>query len=70
MKFEWDEAKAAANFARHGVRFEDVSDFDWEGTIDRLDRRRDYGEIPVISMSTIRGRLHVPVYAVRADGPS
>lgn len=69
MRFEWDEAKAAANLAKHGVPFEDAADFDWESTIDKLDRRKDYGESRVISMSTIRGRLHVLVYAVRGDAP-
>jgi len=24
MDFEWDPAKAAANFAKHGIRFEDA----------------------------------------------
>jgi uncharacterized DUF497 family protein len=68
MKFEWDEGKAAANFAKHGVRFEDASDFEWEVSVDKLDLRKDYGETRVIAMSTIRGRLHVLVYANRADG--
>ena len=68
MKFVWDEAKAAANFAKHGVRFEDASEFDWEVSVDKLDLRTDYGEARVIAMSTIRGRLHVLVYAARADG--
>jgi len=68
MKFEWDEVKATANFAKHGVRFEDASEFEWEISVDKLDLRKDYGEARVISMSTIRGRLHVLVYAIRADG--
>lgn len=68
MKFEWDAVKAAANFAKHGVRFEDASDFEWEVSVDKLDLRKDYGESRVIAMSTIRGRLHVLVYANRADG--
>lgn len=68
MKFEWDRVKAAANLAKHGVRFEDAAEFDWEVSVDRPDRRRDYGETRMIAMSTIRGRLHVLVYAVRANG--
>ena len=68
MRFEWDSVKAAANLARHGVPFEDSSDFDWEVSVDRPDRRKDYGETRMIAMSTIRGRLHVLVYAVRANG--
>ena len=68
MKFEWDEVKATANFAKHGVRFEDASEFEWEVSVDKLDLRKDYGETRVMAMSTIRGRLHVLVYAIRADG--
>lgn len=68
MKFEWDSVKATANLAKHGVPFEDSSDFDWEVSVDRPDRRKDYGESRMIAMSTIRGRLHVLVYSVRRDG--
>jgi len=67
MKFEWDEVKATANFAKHGVRFEDTSEFEWELSVDKLDLRKDYGETRVISTSTIRGRPHVLVYALRSD---
>ncbi len=61
MKFEWDEVKATANFAKHGVRFEDVSEFEWELSVDSLDLGRITGR-HVISTSTIRGRPHVLVY--------
>ena len=67
MKFEWDDVKAAANFAKHGVRFEDTSEFEWELSVDKPDLRKDYGETRVISTSTIRGRPHVLVYALRSD---
>lgn len=67
MKVEWDSIKAAANFAKHGVPFKDAVDFDWEEAVVRLDRRKDYGENRLIAMSTIRGRLHVLVYAIRGD---
>ena len=30
MRFAWDEAKAAANFDKHRVAFEEVIDFEWE----------------------------------------
>lgn len=44
MEFEWDEAKAARNLAKHGVAFELVRDFDWSDAIVRLDVRWDYNE--------------------------
>jgi uncharacterized DUF497 family protein len=67
MKLEWDDVKATANFAKHGARFEDVSKFDWEVSVDKHDLRKDYRETRVISTSTIRGRVHVLVYALRGD---
>ena len=67
MRFTWDESKAAANFAKHGVRFEDASEFEWGLSVDRHDLRKDYRETRVISTSTIRGRVHAPVYALRGD---
>ena len=67
MKFEWDEVKATANFAKHGVRFEDVSEFEWELSVDSLDLRKHYRETRVVSTSTIRGRPHVLVYTMRND---
>jgi uncharacterized DUF497 family protein len=43
--FEWDEAKAAANFAKHGVTFEMAQEaFDDMFAIEAEDRRSDYGE--------------------------
>ena len=67
MKFVWDEAMAAANYAKHGVAFERVFDFDWELSLDTVDLRKDYGESRVIAVSTIEHRLHVLVYALRGD---
>ena len=67
MRFTWDESKAAANFAKHGVGLEDASEFEWGLSVDRHDLRKDYRETRVISTSTIRGRVHVLVYALRGD---
>ena len=43
--FEWDDAKAAQNWAHHGVSFEAARlAFDDPFAVVREDRRRDYGE--------------------------
>jgi hypothetical protein len=43
--FEWDDAKAAENYARHSVSFETAKRvFDDAFAIERLDDREDYGE--------------------------
>lgn len=43
--FEWDEAKAAENYAKQGVSFETATTaFEDPFGIERLDDREDYGE--------------------------
>ena len=43
--FEWDDAKAAANMARHGVSFFTAREaFDDPYAFERLDDRMNYGE--------------------------
>jgi len=65
MRYEWDEAKAAANLGKHGVAFEDVVDFVWEVSVETIDYRRDYKESRCVATSAIRGRLHVLVFTRR-----
>jgi len=67
MKYEWDVKKNFANHAKHGVVFEDVADFVWESSLETFDVRKDYKELRMIAMSTIRGRLHVLVYTRRSN---
>jgi uncharacterized protein len=44
LEFEWDEAKNRANFAKHGIWFEDAV-LIWAGPfVDKPDNRFDYGE--------------------------
>lgn len=30
MRYEWDDAKNAANRSKHGIGFEEMSGFDWD----------------------------------------
>jgi uncharacterized DUF497 family protein len=42
--FDWDEAKAAENYAKHGVSFEVTTlVYNDPFAIERLDDREDYG---------------------------
>jgi len=44
-EFEWDNRKAAANFAKHGVSFDKAREvFNDPFAVDRLDDRADYSE--------------------------
>jgi uncharacterized protein len=66
--FEWDEAKAAANLAKHGVSFEQACDaFGDPFAVDFLDDREDYGEDRVILFGMVENRLLVVAHTLRGD---
>jgi uncharacterized DUF497 family protein len=66
--FEWDEAKAAANFAKHGVTFEMAQEaFDDMFAIEAEDRRSDYGEDRMILLGMVGGKLLSIAYTLRGD---
>jgi uncharacterized protein len=68
MEFEWDEAKASANLAKHGVSFEDATSIFSDGdSITGEDTRYQYDERRFAITGFIDGRLHVVVYTLRAD---
>ena len=59
--FEWDDAKAAANLAKHSVSFEQARDaFDDPFAIDLMDDREDYREqrlIPYVIAHQLLARV-------------
>ena len=64
--FEWDEAKAAENYAKHGVSFETAGlVFKDQFAIERLDDREDYGEDRFILIGIAEGALLTVVYTER-----
>jgi uncharacterized DUF497 family protein len=66
--FEWDEAKAAENYAKHGVSFETaIKVFRDPFAIERLDDREDYGEARFILIGTAEEAVITVVYTER-DG--
>jgi uncharacterized DUF497 family protein len=65
--FEWDQAKAAANSADHGVSFETArAVFKDPFAIERLDDRENYGEERFILIGMGEGAVLTIVYAQRA----
>jgi uncharacterized DUF497 family protein len=67
-EFEWDDAKAAANLARHGVSFEAARRaFDDPHTIGRADSREDYGEERYILLGMANDRLLHVTYTLREE---
>jgi len=67
-KFEWDDRKAAANQARHGVSFEAARKvFTDVFAIDQPDDREDYGEERITLLGMADGRLVLVAYTIRDD---
>jgi len=60
----WDEAKRAANLAKHGVDFAVATGFDWDGALVVEDTRFDYGERRYQALGNDRpAPLHAGLYA-------
>ena len=65
MEFEWDEAKDAANRAKHGVSLGEAVRLDCDAAFDRIDMRTDYGEIRKRTLVPLNGRVYFCAYAIR-----
>ena len=64
--FEWDEAKAAENYVKHGVSFETaVKVFTDPFAVERLDDREDYGEERFILIGPAEEAVITVVYTER-----
>jgi uncharacterized DUF497 family protein len=64
----WDEAKRAANLAKHGVDFAAATGFDWDGALVVEDTRFDYSERRYQALGMIGPRLYMLVYTPIPDG--
>jgi uncharacterized DUF497 family protein len=80
-EFEWDDDKAAQNFARHGVGFDAARlAFDDPSAVERVDDRQDYGEDRFILLGMAESHLlhvtftyrgeRIRIISARAAGPS
>ena len=68
VEFEWDDAKAASNYANHGVTFDMASAvFRDPFAIDWLDEREAYGEARYVTIGMVDGRLLYVAYTMRGD---
>ena len=64
--FEWDDDKAAVNYAAHGVTFEAGRDvFKDPFALDWLDERVPYGEDRWATLGLVEGRVVYVAYTVR-----
>ena len=65
VRFEWDEAKRAANLVKHGVDFADVPQMFVGPMLIGRDTRKDYGEARQVGFGFILGRLMVVTFTER-----
>jgi putative transcriptional regulator len=64
--FEWDDAKAAENYAKHGISFEDARRvFDDQFAVDGVDDDEAYGEERFTTIGMVGGVLVFVVYTER-----
>ena len=67
-EYEWDEAKAAENLAKHGVSFAGAARaLDDPHKIEWVDQRFDYGEERIQSLCMYRGIVLFVVTVMRGD---
>ena len=65
MNIEFDPAKDAANFVKHGVSLTLAAEIEWSKVLCTPDSRRDYGEVREIGFAVIARRLYVVVFVQR-----
>ncbi len=66
--FQWDDAKAAANYAKHGVTFEAARDvFRDPFAIEQMDDRQNYGEERWTIVGMAQDRLLFVAYTMRNE---
>ena len=65
-RFEWDDDKAAENFAKHAISFEVAClAFEDPFAVEWLDNREEYGEDRFNILSMVDGRLLFVAYTLR-----
>ena len=68
LEFEWDDAKAAENYTRHGVSFDLAKKvFNDPFAVERIDDRQDYGEERYIIIGLADGELLFVAYTEREE---
>ena len=64
----FDPAKRDWTFKNRGLRFEDVEEVFADAVYDFPDDRRSYGEVRVVSIGRLKGRMVVIVWTRRGGG--
>lgn len=67
MIYEWDDAKSRSNVAKHGLNFADAAQVLTASCVTFVDSRFDYGELRLISLGPLAGRVVVIAHAPRGN---
>jgi uncharacterized DUF497 family protein len=67
MKITYDPAKRAVTLAERGIDFEDAAEVFSGDTLDHPDDRRDYGELRMLTVGHLRGRMVIVVWTPRGS---
>lgn len=67
MKIGFDEAKDAANLAKHGLSLAEAEQFELADATVEPDRRRDYGEERFRAFGRVDGEGRCLVFALRSE---
>ncbi|MGA7263717.1 MAG: BrnT family toxin [Stellaceae bacterium] len=63
--FDWNLKKEEQNIQKHGVDFATASQI-WAGSVfERVDNRRNYGEVRFLAFGEVEGRVLAVVYTWR-----
>ena len=67
LQFEWDEDKAAANLAKHGVSFLTAAEIFASEIIERIDDRENCGELRFIALGRVETEIYRVAYTWRGE---
>ncbi|MDR0480138.1 MAG: BrnT family toxin [Burkholderiaceae bacterium] len=67
MLIEFDPAKDAINFAKHGISLAAAKDFEWDSAVLWLDAREDYGEDRMSALGYVGNCLFYMAYVDRGE---
>src|SRR5258708_17766263 len=67
MKITFDPVKRAVTLAERGLDFEDAAEVFCGDTLDFPDDRRDYGELRMLTVGHLRGRMVIVIWTPRGN---
>jgi uncharacterized protein len=68
MKITFDPAKRASTLRDRSLDFEDAAEVFAGKALNIPDERRDYGELRIITVGSLRGRMVIVVWTPRGNG--